>query len=182
MSEICPERVQAAAPLTGHVPVRFAPEVVRAVQALAASEGMTVSAWIRREVEREVSRRASPASPASAAASTPGQAAYEAFLPGGPIDWEYAASDVHAMWEAAAQAAIAAAPYELDSADIGEGTVWEDVKAAPELTAAMAETRQLRDLTAEILAAFGPSGSGHTARVGQVQIRKWRQRAGLEGQ
>ena len=43
----------------------------------------------------------------------------------------------------------------------------------------MAETRQLRELAAEILATFGPSGSGHTARVGQVQIGKWQQRAGL---
>lgn len=74
-----------------------------------------------------------------------------------------------------------AGPCEPGSVDIGEGTVWEDVKAAPELAAAMAETRQLRDLAAEILAAFGPSGSGHTARVGQVQIRRWRERAGLEG-
>lgn len=48
--------------------------------------------------------------PGRAAAPTPGQAAYEAFLPNGPIDWEYADSDVHAMWEAAAAAAIATVP------------------------------------------------------------------------
>jgi len=41
---------------------------------------------------------------------------------------------------------------------------------------------QLRRMVAEILAVFLPSGSGHTARVGQVQIRKWRERAGLETQ
>ena len=52
--------------------------------------------------------------------------------------------------------------------------------APAELAAAMAETRQLRQVTAEVLAVFLPSGSGHTARVGQVQIRKWRQRAGIE--
>lgn len=413
MSEIYPERVQAAAPLTGHVPVSFAPEVVRAVQALAASEGMTVSAWIRREVEREVSRRASPGQPpatapgraaapaagqalnrvrdlarawatlqaspggdagevparagrtlldvihfnwassaeeilrlvtriaedwlspgadlfcpaagqevldvikgdaasgphgakpswllpwellddgqrevdmrigetvaqaATAAAPTPGQAAYEVpwyalGLQGADPETEIAdlRRRIHhvgaalcgenegvRLWMldcgnlvdkhrkdaeqfrrelADAQAEIRqlreqlcsalaetrqlrelldeigvmaanapedgdsfglleeiamriaepaglraeAGPCEPGSVDIGEGTVWEDVKAAPELAAAMAETRQLRDLAAEILAAFGPSGSGHTARVGQVQIRRWRERAGLEG-
>ena len=40
----------------------------------------------------------------------------------------------------------------------------------------------LRELVAEILSHFGPSGSGHTARVGQVQIAKWSKRAGLEDQ
>lgn len=38
----------------------------------------------------------------------------------------------------------------------------------------------LRALVAEILGVFGPSGSGHTARVGQIQIAKWKKRAGLE--
>jgi hypothetical protein len=38
---------------------------------------------------------------------------------------------------------------------------------------------QLRAVITEMLAAFSPSGSGHTARVGQVQIAKWRTRAGL---
>ena len=57
-----------------------------------------------------------------------------------------------------------------------------EAKAAPELAAAMRETRDLCELAAEIISAFGPSGFGHTARVGQVQIRKWRERAGLEGQ
>jgi hypothetical protein len=38
---------------------------------------------------------------------------------------------------------------------------------------------KLRELVAEILGHFGPSGSGCTARVGQVQIAKWRTRAGL---
>jgi len=43
-----------------------------------------------------------------------------------------------------------------------------------------AENTELRKLVAEILSVFGPTGSGHTARVGQVQIAKWRRRAGLE--
>jgi len=46
---------------------------------------------------------------------------------------------------------------------------------------AITEARALRALVAEILSRFGPSGSGHTARVGQVQITRWRTRAGLEG-
>jgi acetolactate synthase small subunit len=45
-----------------------------------------------------------------------------------------------------------------------------------QLTADLTGTRTV--LT-EILDAFGPSGSGHTARVGMVQIAKWRTRAGL---
>lgn len=44
-----------------------------------------------------------------------------------------------------------------------------------------AATADLRDLAAEILAAFDASkGDGYRARVGQVQIAKWRERAGLE--
>jgi hypothetical protein len=50
---------------------------------------------------------------------------------------------------------------------------------APELAAAMRESRLRAEVITEILAAFGPSGSGHTARVGMVQIAKWRTRAGL---
>jgi len=50
---------------------------------------------------------------------------------------------------------------------------------AARLVLAIGETRELRDLIDEILGHFGPSGSGHTARVGQVQIAKWRTRAGL---
>jgi hypothetical protein len=52
-------------------------------------------------------------------------------------------------------------------------------RAAPELAAAMRESRLRAEVITEILAAFSPSGSGHTARVGQVQIAKWRTRAGL---
>lgn len=48
-----------------------------------------------------------PAEPA------PGQAAYEAFLPGGPIDWEYADSDVRAMWAAAHDAVAAPLDAEI---------------------------------------------------------------------
>jgi hypothetical protein len=43
-----------------------------------------------------------------------------------------------------------------------------------ELAEALAESRQLREIIDDILSRFGPSGSGHTARVGQVQIAKWR--------
>lgn len=42
-------------PLTGHVPVRFDEKTIAAVKQRAEAEGMTVSAWIRRLVARELS-------------------------------------------------------------------------------------------------------------------------------
>jgi hypothetical protein len=42
-------------PLTGHVPVRFDDKTIAAVKKRAEGEGMTVSAWIRRLVARELS-------------------------------------------------------------------------------------------------------------------------------
>lgn len=57
---------------------------------------------------------------------------------------------------------------------------------APGLAAAMADLREAQDdsrkrgeVITEILGAFHPNGGGHAARVGQVQIRKWRERAGI---
>ena len=44
-------------PLTQHVPVRFPAETIEQVRALADADGMTVSAWIRRAVERAVCER-----------------------------------------------------------------------------------------------------------------------------
>lgn len=53
-------------------------------------------------------------------------------------------------------------------------------KPAPELAAAMAETRELRELLVEILRTFGDSsGDGWRSRVGQVKYRQWRKLAGL---
>jgi hypothetical protein len=52
--------------------------------------------------------------------------------------------------------------------------------AAPGLAEAVTEARAHQALIAEILSHFGPSGSGHTARVGQVQITRWLKRAGIE--
>jgi hypothetical protein len=46
-----------AEPRSEHVPVRFPADLIAGARQLAASEGMTVSAWIRHEVEREVGRR-----------------------------------------------------------------------------------------------------------------------------
>jgi hypothetical protein len=46
--------------LTGHVSIRFPADMIAAAKQLAAAEGMTVSAWIRREVEREAARREEP--------------------------------------------------------------------------------------------------------------------------
>lgn len=53
--------------LTGHVSIRFPPDMIAAAKRLAAAEGMTVSAWIRREVEREAARREQPAPELAAA-------------------------------------------------------------------------------------------------------------------
>ncbi len=41
-------------PLTGHVPVRFDDMTIAAVKERAEADGMTVSAWIRRLVAREL--------------------------------------------------------------------------------------------------------------------------------
>jgi predicted DNA-binding protein len=45
-------RRRADRPLTQHVPVRFPAETIEHVRRLAEADGMTVSAWIRRAVER----------------------------------------------------------------------------------------------------------------------------------
>jgi hypothetical protein len=44
--------------LSEHVSVRFPADLAAAARHLAAADGMDVSAWIRREVEREAGRRA----------------------------------------------------------------------------------------------------------------------------
>ncbi len=50
-------RRRPARPLTQHVPVRFPAETIEQVRTLAEADGMTVSAWIRRAVERALVRR-----------------------------------------------------------------------------------------------------------------------------
>lgn len=52
-------------------------------------------------------------------------------------------------------------------------------KPAPELAAAMAETRKLRELLAEVLATFGQPGKPGTVRWTAKQVAAWRERAGL---
>lgn len=47
-----PPRRRPERPLTQHVPVRFPAETIEQVRRLAEADGMTVSAWIRRAVER----------------------------------------------------------------------------------------------------------------------------------
>jgi hypothetical protein len=64
-----PEHLKPAGPgrkperpaLTSMVPVRFPPEAIEAVKAVAHDEGITVSAWIRRLVQRELGTPARPA-------------------------------------------------------------------------------------------------------------------------
>ena len=46
--------------LSTHVPIRFSASTMAAVQALAHGDGITVSAWIRSIVERELVRRLPP--------------------------------------------------------------------------------------------------------------------------
>lgn len=43
--------------LSAHVPVRFAAEMIERVRRLADEDGLTVSSWIRKLVERELERR-----------------------------------------------------------------------------------------------------------------------------
>jgi hypothetical protein len=58
-----PQRRRGRA-LTEHVPVRFPASTVTTVRELAEADGMSVSAWIRHTVEREVVRRTGPGLPA----------------------------------------------------------------------------------------------------------------------
>jgi hypothetical protein len=106
-----------------------------------------------------------------AAGGQPGRAAYEAYEraasgdPGyRPYPWQDVDPRGRRNWDAAAHAAIAA----VDDWDHHHQAV-------------ISECEDLRDLVREILAAFDPSkGDGYRARVGQVQIARWRDRAGLE--
>jgi predicted DNA-binding protein len=50
-------RRRSERPLTQHVPVRFPAETIEQVRRLAEADGMTVSAWIRRAVERTLGQR-----------------------------------------------------------------------------------------------------------------------------
>lgn len=53
-----PPRRRPERPLTQHVPVRFPAETIEQVKMLADADGMTVSAWIRRAVERALRQQA----------------------------------------------------------------------------------------------------------------------------
>jgi len=50
--------------LTQHVPVRFPASTIATVRELAQGDRMSVSAWIRNTVEREVAKRTGPDLPA----------------------------------------------------------------------------------------------------------------------
>jgi hypothetical protein len=52
-----PARRRANKPKSAYVPIRFQPELIADVKALAEEEGKTVSSWIREIIEREVERR-----------------------------------------------------------------------------------------------------------------------------
>lgn len=66
--------------------------------------------------------------------------------------------------------------------DIGPGTTWEDAPAtaAPELSAAMAETRTIRDGYARLCQEFGPAWqSGQGARISLTVLNRHRVNAGM---
>jgi hypothetical protein len=55
---------------SGMIPVRFAPDVIEVVKRFAAQDGVTVSTWIRRLVDREIQRRQPPATAVASAVPT----------------------------------------------------------------------------------------------------------------
>jgi hypothetical protein len=72
-------------------------------------------------------------------------------------------------------------PEDADAGECGcDGPCNGGPQPAPGLAEAVTEARAHQALIAEILSHFSPSGSGHTARVGQVQITRWLKRAGIE--
>jgi hypothetical protein len=67
-------------------------------------------------------------------------------------------------------------------ADVSAVKAWHPHDAPAVLAAAMAETRELRALVAEMLRSFeGGSAGRWIARVSVRTLGKWRERAGLEG-
>ena len=107
--------------------------------------------------------------------TSPGQAAHAAYVAArfptpnhAGLAWKARkefTDDQRDAWETAARAAITAgAPDGLPAA----------------LDAALAGRCRLRQLADEITRTYLPSGSGHVSRTGQVQITKWRERAGIE--
>jgi hypothetical protein len=45
--------------LSSHTPVRFDPDTIAAIRQFSDEDGVTVSAWVRRVVNREIQRRVS---------------------------------------------------------------------------------------------------------------------------
>jgi hypothetical protein len=122
------------------------------------------------------------------ATATPGQAAREAFGELGAdwyprTPWNGLHEDLRAQWDAAAQAAIARY-VELNGRDpVDARALIAEVlgeQAAPELAAAMAETRAVRDGYQQLCGEFGPSAqSGWSARISLTSLNRHLARAGL---
>jgi hypothetical protein len=72
-----PMKTAAPQTLSNHVPIRFSAGTMSAVQTLAHGDGMTVSAWIRSIVDRELARRLPPQTMSTIA----GGAEMKEFLP-----------------------------------------------------------------------------------------------------
>ena len=146
------------------------------------------------------------ATPGPAPPVTPGQRAYEAYcaavhLTGDGYAWDRIDRPARDRWEAIAQAVLDAARVPSLSINF-DGEVTEEraaqirkameaairpkpvarvlPAAAPELAEAMAETRRVRGVLAEVLREFDPSkGDGYRARVGQVKYKRWCATAGI---
>jgi hypothetical protein len=97
--------------------------------------------------------------------------------------WRFDRGEEFGLYRHAADANAAAAQHADEglSEVLSIAVLGRPEQPAPELAAAMGEARQLRELVVDMLTAFTVTGSGHSARVGQVQIARWRKRAGLEG-
>lgn len=59
--------------LSSHVPIRFSAAAIAKVKYLADEDGLTVSSWVRRLVERELERRLSARNETSLSAHIPQQ-------------------------------------------------------------------------------------------------------------
>jgi hypothetical protein len=59
------------AALESHTPIRFSSSVIARVKALASEDGLTVSSWIRRLVDREIARRSPTVTVSSSGAVEP---------------------------------------------------------------------------------------------------------------
>ena len=69
-----PQRLgRTGAQLSNHIPIRFSAAAIAKVKYLADEDGLTVSSWVRRLVERELERRLSSRNATSSSVQAPAQ-------------------------------------------------------------------------------------------------------------